>query len=69
MKKILKDWTLSFQHLFAMMGATTIVPLLVGINPCIAIMTAGIGTLIFQLCTKGKVPVFLGSSFAFISPI
>ena len=69
MKKILKDWTLSFQHLFAMMGATTIVPLLVGINPCIAIMTAGIGTLIFELCTKGKVPVLLGSSFAFISPI
>ena len=64
-----KEYILSVQHLFAMFGATIIVPLLVGINPCIAIMTAGIGTLIFQLCTKGKVPVFLGSSFAFISPI
>ena len=64
-----KEYILSVQHLFAMFGATVLVPLLVGINPCIAIMTAGIGTLIFQLCTKGKVPVFLGSSFAFISPI
>ena len=64
-----KEYILSVQHLFAMFGATVVVPLLVGINPCIAIMTAGIGTLIFQLCTKGKVPVFLGSSFAFISPI
>ena len=64
-----KEYILSVQHLFAMFGATIIVPLLVGINPCVAIMTAGIGTLIFQLCTKGKVPVFLGSSFAFISPI
>ena len=64
-----KEYILSVQHLFAMFGATIIVPLLVGINPCIAIMTAGIGTLIFQLCTKGKVPVFLGSSFAFINPI
>lgn len=69
MKQNLKETVLSVQHLFAMFGATIIVPLLVGINPCIAIMTAGIGTLIFQLCTKGKVPVFLGSSFAFISPI
>ena len=64
-----KEYILSVQHLFAMFGATVLVPLLVGINPCIAIMTAVIGTLIFQLCTKGKVPVFLGSSFAFISPI
>ena len=64
-----KEYILSVQHLFAMFGATIIVPLLVGINPCVAIMTAGIGTLIFQLCTKGKVPVFLGSSFAFINPI
>ena len=69
MKQNLKETVLSVQHLFAMFGATIIVPLLVGINPCVAIMTAGIGTLIFQLCTKGKVPVFLGSSFAFISPM
>jgi uracil permease len=52
-----------------MFGATVLVPLLVGITPSVAILTAGIGTLIFQLCTKGKVPVFLGSSFAFITPI
>lgn len=68
MKK-LKEWILSIQHLFAMFGACVLVPLLVGINPSIAILTAGIGTLIFHLCTKGKVPVFLGSSFAFITPI
>ena len=68
-KQNMKEWILAIQHLFAMFGATVLVPLLVGINPCVAILTAGIGTLIFQLCTKGKVPVFLGSSFAFISPI
>lgn len=67
--KNLKEWILSIQHLFAMFGACVLVPLLVGINPSIAILTAGIGTLIFHLCTKGKVPVFLGSSFAFITPI
>ena len=68
-KQNVKEWILSIQHLFAMFGATVLVPLLVGINPSIAILTAGIGTLIFHLCTKGKVPVFLGSSFAFITPI
>ena len=60
-KKGMKDWILSIQHLFAMFGATVLVPLLVGINPSVAILTAGIGTLIFHLCTKGKVPAFLGS--------
>ena len=69
MNKNTKEWILAIQHLFAMFGATVLVPLLVGINPCVGILTAGIGTLIFQLCTKGKVPAFLGSSFAFISPI
>lgn len=68
-KQNIKDWILSIQHLFAMFGACILVPLLVGINPSIAILTAGIGTLIFHLCTKGKVPVFLGSSFAFITPM
>ena len=68
-KEVLKSWVLSMQHLVAAFGATCLVPILVGINPCVALLTAGIGTLIFQLCTKGKVPVFLGSSFAFISPI
>ena len=68
-RKNLKEWTLSIQHLFAMFGACCLVPILVGINPSVAILTAGIGTLIFHLCSKGKVPAFLGSSFAFISPI
>ena len=68
-KQNIKEWILSFQHLMSAMGATVLVPLLVGINPSIAILTAGIGTLIFHLCTKGKVPVFLGSSFAFITPM
>ena len=46
-----------------------LVPLLVGMDPSVALLTAGVGTLIFHLITKGKVPVFLGSSFAFIAPI
>lgn len=69
LNKEVQEWILSIQHLFAMFGATVLVPILVGINPSIAILTAGIGTLIFHFCTKGKVPAFLGSSFAFISPI
>lgn len=61
-----KDYLLSIQHLFAMFGATILVPLLTGLNPSLALFTAGVGTLIFHLCTKFKVPVFLGSSFAFL---
>ncbi|SHI13933.1 uracil-xanthine permease family protein [Sporanaerobacter acetigenes] len=57
---------LALQHLIAMFGATVLVPMLTGLNPSIALFSAGMGTLIFHLCTKGKVPVFLGSSFAFI---
>jgi uracil permease len=68
-RKNVRDWVLSIQHLLACFGATVLVPLLVGLNPTTAIFTAGLGTLIFHLCTKGKVPAFLGSSFAFISPI
>lgn len=68
-KNKVQGFILSVQHLFAMFGATILVPILVGINPSVAILTAGIGTLIFHLCSKGKVPAFLGSSFAFISPI
>lgn len=60
---------LALQHLIAMFGATVLVPILTGFNPQVAIFTAGVGTLIFHLCTKGKVPVFLGSSFAFIPVI
>ncbi len=57
------------QFLFVAFGATVLVPLLVGLDPSVALFTAGIGTLIFHLITKGKVPIFLGSSFAFIAPI
>ena len=64
-----KDYLLSIQHLFAMFGATVLVPLLTGINPAVALVSAGIGTFIFHICTKFEVPVFLGSSFAFIAPI
>ena len=57
------------QFLFVAFGATVLVPLLVGMDPSVALFTAGIGTLIFHMTTKGKVPIFLGSSFAFIAPI
>ena len=57
------------QFLFVAFGATVLVPLLVGLDPSVALLTAGIGTLIFHAVTKGKVPIFLGSSFAFIAPI
>lgn len=60
---------LGIQHLFAMFGATVLVPLLTNMNPAVALATAGIGTLIFHACTKFKVPVFVGSSFAFIPGI
>ena len=60
---------LSIQHVIAMFGATVLVPILTGLNPAVALFTAGIGTLLFHLVTKGQVPVFLGSSFAFISVI
>jgi uracil permease len=60
---------LSFQHVFAMFGATILVPILTGLNPATALFTAGTGTLIYILCTGAKVPAFLGSSFAFIPPL
>ena len=64
-----KNIILGIQFLFVAFGATVLVPLLVGIEPSIALFSAGIGTLIFHWITKGMVPVFLGSSFAFIAPI
>lgn len=64
-----KKAILGLQHVLAMFGATVLVPILTGLNPGIAILSAGIGTLVFHLVTKGIVPVFLGSSFAFISAI
>ena len=57
------------QFLFVAFGSTVLVPLLVGLDPATALFTAGLGTFIFHLVTKGKVPIFLGSSFAFIAPI
>ena len=57
------------QILFVAFGATVLVPLLTGLNPSLALLGAGIGTLIFQLCTKRQVPIYLGSSFAFIAPV
>ena len=57
------------QYLFVAFGATVLVPLLVGLDPASALFSAGIGTLIFHLATKGKVPIYLGSSFAFIAPL
>lgn len=64
-----KKVVLGLQHVLAMFGATVLVPMLTGLNPGIAILSAGIGTLVFHSVTKGIVPVFLGSSFAFISAI
>ena len=60
---------LGLQHTVAMFGATVLVPLLTGLNPSVALFTAGVGTLVFHLVTGRMVPVFLGSSFAFIAPI
>lgn len=64
-----KDIILALQHLIAMFGATVLVPMLTGLNPSVALFTAGVGTLIFHMVTGGTVPVFLGSSFAFIAVI
>lgn len=58
---------LSIQHLFTMFGATVLVPILVGIDPGIALVSSGLGTLVYLTVTKGKIPAYLGSSFAFIA--
>ncbi|PTX51935.1 uracil permease [Melghirimyces profundicolus] len=79
MKKIVLDvhekpkawkWiALSVQHLFAMFGATILVPLLTGLQPAVALLSSGVGTLAYLIVTRGKIPAYLGSSFAFIVPI
>ena len=61
--------TLSLQHLFAMFGATVLVPVLVDLSPAIALISSGLGTIAFLIITKWQVPAYLGSSFAFIAPI
>ncbi|OQY13395.1 MAG: uracil permease [Desulfobacteraceae bacterium 4572_19] len=65
----LKDGFLGAQMLFVAFGALVLVPLLTGLNPNVALFTAGVGTIIFQIITKGKIPIFLASSFAFLPPI
>nr|WP_297177785.1 uracil permease [uncultured Agathobaculum sp.] len=59
---------LSIQHMFAMFGASVLVPFMFGINPAIVLFMNGVGTLLFILITKGKAPAYLGSSFAFLAP-
>ncbi len=63
------QWFVGGQMMFVAFGALVLVPLLTGLDPNVALFTAGVGTLIFQICTRGKVPIFLASSFAFIAPI
>lgn len=69
-KPDLLQWLfLSFQHVFAMFGATILVPMMTGFPVSVALFASGVGTLIYTLCTKKKVPVYLGSSFAYISAV
>lgn len=65
----LESLPLSFQHLTAMFGATILVPILLGVDPAIALLMNGVGTLIYSWVTKGGIPAYLGSSFAFIAPV
>jgi len=60
---------LSLQHLFAMFGATVLVPILFKVNPATVLLFNGIGTLLYIFITKGRIPGYLGSSFAFLSPV
>jgi len=64
-----KFLTLGLQHTFTMFGATVLVPIITGLNVSASLFLAGVGTILFHLITKGQVPAFLGSSFAFIAPI
>ncbi|ERJ19116.1 Uracil permease protein [Salinisphaera shabanensis E1L3A] len=64
-----RDGLLGAQMLFVAFGSLVLVPLLTGLDPNVALFTAGLGTLVFQIVTRGRVPVFLASSFAFIAPI
>ena len=66
---ILQAIPLSLQHLMAMFGATVLVPILTGLDPGVGLMTSGIGTILYLICTRNKIPSYLGSSFAFIAPL
>src|SRR5690606_6976434 len=65
----LQSLPLSFQHLFALFGSTVLVPIIFGVNPATILLMNGIGTLLYLFITKGKIPAYLGSSFAFIAPV
>ncbi|MDC3418003.1 uracil permease [Aquibacillus salsiterrae] len=66
---LLQSLPLSFQHLFAMFGSTVLVPVIFGVDPATILLMNGLGTLLYIFITKGKIPAYLGSSFAFISPV
>jgi len=66
---ILQAIPLSLQHLMAMFGATVLVPILTGLDPGVGLMTSGIGTILYLICVRNKIPSYLGSSFAFIGPL
>lgn len=66
---LLKTIPLSLQHLFAMFGSTVLVPIIFQVNPATILLMNGIGTLLYLIICKGKIPAYLGSSFAFISPV
>ena len=66
---LLLNIPLSIQHLFAMFGSTVLVPFLFKVNPTTCLFMNGLGTLLYIFITKGKIPSYLGSSFAFISPV
>lgn len=66
---LLQTLPLSLQHLFAMFGATVLVPILFKVNPATILLFNGIGTLLYIAICKGRIPAYLGSSFAFISPV
>lgn len=66
---LLQSLPLSFQHLFAMFGSTVLVPMLFEVNPAAILLMNGIGTIFYLMICKGQIPAYLGSSFAFISPV
>ncbi|PWA10644.1 uracil permease [Pueribacillus theae] len=66
---LLQSLPLSIQHLFAMFGSTVLVPILFGVDPAIILLMNGVGTILYLFMTKGQIPAYLGSSFAFLSPV
>ena len=64
-----KTIPLGLQHVFAMFGATVLVPFLTGLSPSVALLASGIGTIVFLLITGSKIPAYLGSSFAYIGAL